>query len=509
MNKGPLTLGTAGHIDHGKTTLIGALTGVNTDRLPEEKARGISITLGYAPLKTRSGRSLSIIDVPGHERFVRTMVAGTTGIDLFLMVVAADDGVMPQTIEHATVLHALDVRSGVIAVTKADIADPQPAMEEAHELLPNCELVACSPRTGEGVENVHAAIDRVVTRLPSRAATPGGPVLHIDRVFSIHGQGTVVTGTLWSGALSHGDTLTLLPADTAVRVRGLEVHDEPTAHAAAGQRVAVNLTGVRVRDVSRGDVLAAPGLLQETTTLDCVLELNQAEHNTRVHVHHGTREAPGRLVALADDLWQLRLERPILAARGDRLVIRRPSPPDTLGGGVIVDAHARRHGRSPEIIDRLRRRRDGQPEPAADTQDAENLPEQPATSTRHETPSVPQAELASVEQRLLEAGIRPLTPAQLDASREILKALCTAGTAVRVSGELYMHAQTLTTAHVQTIELIERDGAITLAGLRDELNISRKSAQALLEHFDSTRVTRRLPDDSRVLSHRLARAHES
>jgi selenocysteine-specific elongation factor len=503
MTSGPLTLGTAGHIDHGKTALVEVLTGVNTDRLPEERARGISITLGYAPLTTPAGRTLSIIDVPGHERFVRTMVAGATGIDLFVMVVAADDGVMPQTIEHATVLDALGVRSGVIAVTKTDLADPQAAMQEAHELLPGCEQVACSTRTGEGIKELHSAIDRVVARLPSRAGAPGGPVLHIDRSFSIRGQGTVVTGTLWSGELSQGDTLALLPAGDPVRVRGLEVHDKPTTHAAAGQRVAVNLTGIRLREVSRGDVLAAPGLLQETKTLDCSLELHEAEHNIPVHVHHGTREAPGRLTALADDLWQLRLERPILAADGDRIVIRRTSPPDTLGGGVILDARARRHGRRQQIIDRLRRRRDGQPEPALEANDPP--PPQPTVVTQPEAPEADEAQLA-LEQRLLENWLRPQTSAQLGASSDALKMLRTNGTAVRVSGELYLHVQPLAAAQARTIEAIERDGAITLAGLRDELEISRKSAQALLEHFDSMHVTRRQPDDSRVLSNRLARA---
>jgi selenocysteine-specific elongation factor len=504
VSSGPLTLGTAGHIDHGKTALIGALTGVDTDRLPEEKARGISIALGYAPLSTPAGRVLSIIDVPGHERFVRTMVAGATGIDLFLMVIAADDGVMPQTIEHATVLRALGVPSGIVAITKIDIADPQPAMEQARELLPGCEQVACSSRTGEGLDDLHGAIDRLVARLPSRAAAPGGPVLHIDRSFTIHGQGTIVTGTLWSGALSQGDTVALLPAEDLVRVRGLQVHDQARPRAEAGQRVAVNLSGVRVREVGRGDVLAAPGLLRETTTLDCALELHDAQHNERVHVHHGTREAPGRLAALADDLWQLRLEKPIFAADGDRVVIRRPSPPDTLGGGLIVDAHAQRHGRRIEILDRLRRRRAGEPEPPP----VESAPSESDTSVPAGEPKVDEAELAALEQSLLDTGLRPLTPVQLNAGPDALSVLRAGGVAVRVSGELYLHARILDDARNRTIEALERNGEITLAGLRDELEISRKSAQALLEHFDSTRVTRRLPDDRRVLSNRLQRAQQ-
>ncbi|MEA2317475.1 MAG: selenocysteine-specific elongation factor, partial [Solirubrobacteraceae bacterium] len=225
----PLTLGTAGHIDHGKTALIAALTGVDTDRLPEEKARGISIELGYAPLRLPDGRRLSVVDVPGHERFVRTMVAGATGIDLYLMVVAADDGVMPQTVEHAAVLRGLGVSEGVVAVTKADLADPEPAARAAAELMGAAgavEVVACSARTGAGVDAVAAALQRVAERLPGRAAIAAEPVLHVDRSFTIHGAGTVVTGTLWSGAVARGDTLALLPAGVRVRVRGVQVHDE-------------------------------------------------------------------------------------------------------------------------------------------------------------------------------------------------------------------------------------------------------------------------------------------
>src|SRR5690242_7373311 len=199
MSAGPLTLGTAGHIDHGKTALIRALTGVDTDRLPEERARGISIELGYAALSLPSGRRLSVIDVPGHERFVRTMVAGATGIDLYLMTVAADDGVMPQTREHAAVLRALGIGTGVVAVTKIDLADSEIAMLEASELLPAAEVVAVSARTGEGLDELGAALDRAVLTVNSRAGASGFARLHVDRVFTIRGAGTVVTGTLWSG----------------------------------------------------------------------------------------------------------------------------------------------------------------------------------------------------------------------------------------------------------------------------------------------------------------------
>jgi L-seryl-tRNA(Sec) selenium transferase len=351
---GPLTLGTAGHIDHGKTTLVKALTGIDTDRLPEEKIRGVSIALGYAPLLTPSGRRLSVIDVPGHERFVRTMVAGATGVDIFLMVVAADDGVMPQTIEHAMILKALGVQRGVVAVTKSDVMEPQLAMQEAADLLPGCELVGCSAQTGAGLDELRAAIDKLAATVASRAGVDGAAVLHIDRVFTVPGRGTVVTGTLLSGRVAEGDTVTLMPQDRTLRVRGIQVHNEQRSQAEAGQRVAVNLAGVRHEEVCRGDALSQAGLLSPSTVLDCRLDLAGARHNMSVTVHHGTRAVAGRLVAVGDDLWQLRLEREVLANDGDRVVVRRPAPPGTLGGGEILDAHAKRHGPRPNAAHRLR-----------------------------------------------------------------------------------------------------------------------------------------------------------
>ena len=239
----PLTVGTAGHIDHGKTALVRALTGRDTDRLPEERERGMSIDLGFAQLDVGGGRLLSLIDVPGHERFVRTMVAGATGVDLFLLVVAADDGVMPQTAEHAAVLRALDVRDGVVAITKSDMLDPEPATAEARQLFgEDVPIVACSARTGDGVEDVRAALARVAAGVTGRGgADDGPPILHVDRSFTVHGAGTVVTGTLWSGSVGAGDRVRLLPADERVRVRGVQVHDAAAERAGAGQRVAINL----------------------------------------------------------------------------------------------------------------------------------------------------------------------------------------------------------------------------------------------------------------------------
>jgi selenocysteine-specific elongation factor len=484
----PLTLGTAGHIDHGKTALVAALTGVDTDRLPAEKTRGISIELGYAPLVLPSGRRLSVVDVPGHERFVRTMVAGATGIDLYLMVVAADDGVMPQTIEHAAVLAALGVTHGVVAVTKADLAVAARAAGEAAELLPGAEVVVCSARTGAGIDEVRAALDRVAARLPSRGDGAGAALLHVDRAFTIHGAGTVVTGTLWSGAVAAGDRLALLPAGAEVRVRSVQVHDEPVERAQAGQRVALNLVGIAVRDVARGDALAAPGTLEPTRVVDCELTLRGARHGMRAHVHHGTREAPARLAELGDGLWQARLERPLLARPGDRVVVRSIAPPDTLGGGVVLDPAARRHGRRADVIARLERLRRGEPEPAPEPEAAPAAPVAPA-------PLSPAA--LALEERLRAAGHEPPNAADLDP--DDLAALRDAGRAVRVGRAMYAHPDAVADVRARVERIIAAEGSITLARLRDELHTSRKFAQALLEHLDAERVTKRLPDDSRVL----------
>jgi selenocysteine-specific elongation factor len=518
MSAAPLTLGTAGHIDHGKTALIAALTGVDTDRLPQEQARGISIELGYASLELPSGRGLSVVDVPGHERFVRTMVAGASGIDLYLMVVAADDGVMPQTREHAAVLAALGVRAGVVAVTKSDLADHAAAEIEASELLPGVDVVAVSARTGDGLAALLAALDRVTQSVASRADTRGPARLHIDRVFTIRGAGTVVTGTLWSGCIARGDTLELLPGGRPVRVRGVQVHGEAQAVAAAGQRIAVNLTGIGLAEISRGQVLTSAGSgFRPTYVIDAELTFGPDEPapGDRVQIHHGTRETPARLAWLGGRFWQLRLEQPLVGAAGDRLVVRRIAPPATLGGGIVLDVHPRKHGPSRELtaaLERLARgdtrvqtegatrgetRGDmrgqtrGEPDEARESARAP----QPGAATGPAGPP-PSLSLSALEleRRLRDAGAEPPPDNELDPTD--LAALRAAGRAVRVSKTLHYHPDALAAIQARVIALARRDGGrITLAGLRDELGTSRKFAQALLEHFDSERVTIRRGDE--------------
>ncbi|HEX4345459.1 MAG TPA: selenocysteine-specific translation elongation factor [Solirubrobacteraceae bacterium] len=504
-DRAALTLGTAGHIDHGKTALVRALTGVDTDRLPEEHARGMSIELGFAPLVLPSGRRVSVVDVPGHERFVRTMVAGATGIDLYLMVVAADDGVMPQTLEHAEVLAALGIEQGVVAITKADRASPESAAAEAAELFPGAEVVACSARTGDGVADVAAALERAAERVTPHAerSRDGAAVLHIDRAFTIHGAGTVVTGTLWSGTLEVGSMPILLPAQRPVRVRSLQVHDQPAERARAGQRVAVNLAGIALRDVARGDALADPAAeVVATQVVDAALDLREELRGRRVMVHHGTRAVPARLAALGDGLWQLRLEAALLAAAGDRLVVRSVAPPDTLGGGTVLDPRARRHGRRPDVLARLERLRRGEPEPAAPAP-ARAAADPAAPGGSGSTATAPGAALApealALAERLRAAGHEPPSRAELGTDVAHLPKLIQAGVAVRIGRDLYAHRDAVARVADRVGAIVADEGAVTLARLRDELGTSRKYAEALLEHLDAARFTKRLPDDRRVL----------
>ncbi len=353
----PVVVGTAGHIDHGKTALVRRLTGIDTDRLKEEKERGISIDLGFAHRTLPSGRRIAIVDVPGHERFVKNMLAGATGVDLVLLVVAADEGVMPQTREHLAIVNLLRVERGVAALTKADLVDPETlriVRAEVEELLTptplkSIPIVPVSAVTGEGVDALIEALDAAAGSAPGREAT--GPArLPIDRVFPVEGIGTVVTGTLWNGTVRAGDSLVLLPSGKAVRVRQAQVHDRTVEEAHAGQRVALAIHGVSREHVSRGDWLATPGRFVPSRMLDVGLELlgsapKALGSRARLRCHLGASEILGRAVLLdrdalkpGDSCWaQLRLEEPAVAAAGDRIVIRSYSPANTIAGATVVD----------------------------------------------------------------------------------------------------------------------------------------------------------------------------
>ena len=523
----PLTVGTAGHIDHGKTWLVRALTGKDTDRLPEEQARGISIDLGYAPLDLPDGRRLSVVDVPGHERFVRTMVAGATGIDLFLLVIDAGEGARPQTHEHLAVLRLLGVERGVVAVTKADAVDAETlelALAEARELVPQAEVVAVSAKTGAGIDELRAALARSAVE----TARDDAPTrLYVDRVFTLRGIGTVATGTLWSGTIAAGDVLRAEPAARDLRVRSVQVHDRAVDVAEAGQRVAVSLPGVERRELARGDVLVAPGAYTPSYRLD--VEVDEiAAIPPRALVHHGTSATLARVVRNGR-FAQLRLARPVVAARGDRIVLRAGT---TVGGGRVIDPAPPRHAEA----GRFERSARGEAQTSDDR-------EQRIAALRAELdrkldaadpldpgvpiPSEPWARdlvpLLGLERRgaklyrpgaVGELGARAADAAELEArlglepvktdDPRLARFLEEEGRLVRVGDGYAISPAAYADARSVLVQELERAERITLARFRDLLGTSRKTAQLLLERFDADGVTRRVGDE-RVLRRSAAR----
>ncbi len=463
----PLTVGTAGHVDHGKTWLVRALTGKDTDRLPEEQRRGISIELGYAPLDLGDGTSVSLIDVPGHERFVRTMVAGATGIDLFLLVVDAGEGPRPQTHEHLAILRLLGVSDGVVAVTKADAvaADAvEVAVGEARELVPGAEVVAVSAKTGAGLDELRAALARAAG-VVERRRRDGPTRLFVDRVFTLRGIGTVATGTLWSGSIGGGDELAVEPSGRTVRVRSVEIHDRPVERAGAGQRVAVALTGVDRDRLSRGVALVEPGAYAVGYRLDVTLdELEPLADGARVHVHHGTTETPARVVRREGLPVQLRLADPVVAAPGDRVILRAGT---TVAGAVVVDP-------SP--------RRSGVPEPEG------------APAVEPQPPRASPDALKALEEALDLAGGELFRTADARAAA----ALEQEGRLVRVGDGFALDRAAYDRARALVVAECEQNGTITLARFRDLLGGSRRTAQLLLERLDGDGVTLRVGDARRL-----------
>ena len=365
-------IGTAGHVDHGKSTLVEALTGIDPDRLREEKERGMTIDLGFAWLPLPSGNEVSIVDVPGHERFVNNMLAGVGGIDLALLVVAADESVMPQTREHLAILDLLQIKRGLVAVSKMDLVDEdwlELVVADVADLLQGtvlegCPVVPVSPITGQGLSQLVSTIDELLGETSPKSDL-GRPRLPIDRSFTMTGFGTVVTGTLIDGTLSVGQEAELVVAGRTTRVRGLQTHRKKQESAAPGSRVAANLTGVPHEDISRGEVLTTPGWLKSTTAVDARLRIipdapHAVRHNMFVTLHVGSSETIARVRLLekplaepGDDPWaQFKLTTPLAVVKGDYFVIR--SNLTTLGGGNIVDTHARRHRRMYQpTLDRL------------------------------------------------------------------------------------------------------------------------------------------------------------
>jgi selenocysteine-specific elongation factor len=358
-----IILGTAGHIDHGKTSLIKAITGINTDRLKEEQIRGITIELGFASLTLPSGQRLGIVDVPGHEKFVKNMVAGATGIDLVALVVAADEGIMPQTREHMEICSLLEIKYGLVVLTKVDLVDAewlalvQDEIKEytANTFLENAPVIPVSSVTGQGLEELVGQLDEICAGVPVRRQA-GLFRLPVDRVFTMKGFGTVITGTLIAGKVSVGDQIMIYPSKITSKVRGVQVHGESVATAMAGMRTAVNFQGLDKALVNRGDILAPPGLLAPSHMVDVTLHFlpgntKKLKNRTRVRFHSGTSEIMAVVVLLDAEelepgqtaLAQIRLEAPVSLVRDDRFVLRSYSPVRTIGGGRIIDPIPAKH----------------------------------------------------------------------------------------------------------------------------------------------------------------------
>jgi len=542
----PLTVGTAGHIDHGKTWLVRALTGKDTDRLPEEKERGISIDLGYAPLELPDGRRLSLVDVPGHERFIHNMVAGASGIDLFLLVIDAAEGARPQTYEHLAILRLLGIQNGVVAVTKADAVDEETlelALEEARELVPGATVVAVSAKTGAGLDELRGALAQAAGE---RSHAPGPTRLYVDRVFTLRGIGTVATGTLWSGSIGAGDELRAEPSGFAVRVRSVEVHDAPVERAEAGQRVAVSLPGIERAELRRGDALVTPGAFRPSYRLDVALE-PLGEIPARVQLHHGTSQVVARVARAGERYAQLRLSAPVVAARGDRFVLRTST---TVGGGRVIDPLPPRHADPArmELVERgdvaatvyapveirsIVHLLDGEIHGVEKVDDwifdAKWLDELRTDLERRidaadpldpgvPPPSEPWAgavlPLLGLERRGAKL-YRPGASASLDGreeqAAELEAAIAGEGFGRAEDGDLAAYLESAgrlyrvgdgfavsRDLYERGLEAIRELSPITIAAVRDRLGISRRVSQLLLERFDADGLTRRVGDE-RVL----------
>lgn len=360
-----IIIGTAGHVDHGKTTLIKALTGIDTDRLKEEQERGMTIDLGFASLVLPNGQRVGIVDVPGHERFIKNMLAGAGGVDVALLIVAADESVMPQTVEHLEILQLLEVKRGVVALTKSDLVDSDwlGAVTEdisntlSSTFLKDSPVIPVSSGTGQGIKDLLQVLQNACEAAESRDSS-GLFRIPIDRIFTLTGFGTVITGTLVSGTVYVGDQVEIQPKGLNSRIRQLQVHGQKVDSATAGTRVAVNLAGLEVADLTRGDICAAPGTLKSSSAYDLKVNLlsnapKPLKNRTRVRLYTGTAELMGRMLLLDREelkpgdsaLAQFRSETPSAAMRGDRFVIRSYSPMLTIGGGVIIDPLAAKHRR--------------------------------------------------------------------------------------------------------------------------------------------------------------------
>ncbi len=504
-----VVVGTAGHIDHGKTSLVKALTGIDTDRLPEEKARGITIDLGFAFLEEPDGLTVEIVDVPGHERFVKNMLAGVGGIDLAMLVVAADEGVMPQTREHLAICSLLHIKSGLVALTKTDLVEPdwlELVRDDVASLvrgtfLEGAPVVAVSARTGAGLAELRAALRALALAVPPRVGDQL-PRLPIDRVFTVKGFGTVVTGTLTAGRLAVDDRVEVFPKGLTAKIRGLQTHGRPVPEASAGQRTAINLQGLERAAVERGDVVGWAGSLVASTLIDATLELlpdapRPLKSRDRVRFHAGTSEIMARvlLVGAAElapgerAFARVRLEGPLVALPGDRFVIRSYSPILTIGGGTVLDVdppRVRRKG--PVLAAHLGVLEGGTPEQVVEAH-------------------VRQRGGAGVRASALAARV-PFGPERL---RALLGRLEAEGRLVAIERDWYLHADSLARLRTLTLEALEqfhRANPLKTGMSREELRgragaPDEKIFAQLLDALETEGAVRAERDKVRLASHEV------
>jgi selenocysteine-specific elongation factor len=504
-----VVVGTAGHIDHGKTSLVKALTGTDTDRLPEEKARGITIDLGFAFLEEPDGLTIEIVDVPGHERFVKNMLAGVGGIDLALLVIAADEGVMPQTREHLAICSLLHIKSGMVALTKTDMVEPdwlELVRDDVARLLDGtflagCPIVPVSSKTGAGLPELRAALGELARSVPAKALDRTAR-LPVDRVFTVKGFGTVVTGTLTAGRLAIDERVEVYPRGLQSKVRGLQVHGHAVEGAQAGQRTAVNLQGVERTAIERGDVVAPAGTLVHTVLVDATVELladapRPLKMRERVRFHVGTQEVMARVLLVGEpelpqgraSFGRFRLEAPVVALPGDRYVIRTYSPIVTIGGGTLLDVAPPRFKRkAPALRAHLELLATGSP-----------------------------AEV--VEEHLRQAGaagarlvdLRARTPFGPELLRTLLEGLQKAGAVVAVDREAYLHRDANDRLRAATLGLLEAfhaehplRGGISREELRSRAgNAQEKVFGQLLGTLETEGMVRSEKDQVRLASHTI------
>lgn len=548
-----IIIGTAGHIDHGKTWLVKALTGTDTDRLAEEKKRGITIENGFAFLKLPNGEEAGIIDVPGHEKFIKNMLAGAGGIHIAMMVIAADEGVMPQTREHLDILSLLGIRRGVVVITKGDL-EWKPGLREeiqmfvAGTFLEKAAVVVTSAVDGRGIEDLRRILWQMCLEetqggdYAQRNASVNSFRLPIDRVFSLKGFGTIVTGTLLDGALDMDSSAMLYPKAQLVKVRGIQVHGQNVSRAFPGQRVAVNLAGIGKEEISRGEILAAADGMESTMMADVKLRLLKSGHRSlksgaRVHLYHGAAELICKVILLDREVMkpgeeavvQLRMEQQTAMKAGDHFVIRFYSPVETIGGGVVEN---------PNALKRKRRRKLGAERRFQTSSDTDLSKEMSGNGAKlvpaqiNKTNSIETAgenydlndnninknkenELEStpifikIQNLYLNSGfIPPLTDeVKSDFSREkefsaVFFKMVRSGVLVRYDEKHYMHRDIRKKALDMAVTLYKEKGVIKTGEFRDQLGISRKCAITLLEGFDRDRITR-MTNGERILITRI------